>query len=284
MKRKFASLALQTILLSQLSAPLLSAQEVVTNPYRTDGFGAQFQTILYSMIYAELNNCTFLYSPFIALEHNYDGDPAFLRKMEELANLIDHYPINEDLDFQKQQPQSEFIRFFESHLVESLNTQSLKEAKRLFRLNKDPKKYFDDKRLNVAVHVRRPNSHDNRIEGADTPDAVYLNTIEMLRSELHAESPLFHIYSQGNESDFRDKYRGDDMVFHINASTEDTFAAMVLADVLITSGSSYSYTAALLSEGTVYYLPFWHPPMPHWKIIDQNGSWRHHGAWETLTH
>ncbi|MES2122075.1 MAG: hypothetical protein V4492_04770 [Chlamydiota bacterium] len=272
MKTKFASFALQTILLSQICTPLLPAQEVITNPYRTDGFGAQFQTILFSMIYAELNHCPYLYTPFTSLEHNYHCDPDFLNKIEKLANLIDYYPINEDLALQKKQSLGDFLEFFESHIEESLNSQALKDVKKLFRLNKDPKKYFGDNRFNIVVHIRRPNPHDSRIEGTDTPDSIFLNTIETLRTQLRSESPLFHICSQGDENDFRDKYRGDDLVFHINASTEDTFTAMVLADALVMSGSSFSYTAALLSEGIVYYLPFWHPPMPHWKIINQNAS------------
>ena len=79
--------------------------------------------------------------------------------------------------------------------------------------------------------------------------------------------PVFHIYSQGDEEDLWDAFKEDDIVLHINESVEDTFTSMVLADVLVTSRSSFSYTAALLSEGEVYYIPFWHPPLPHWKVI-----------------
>jgi hypothetical protein len=44
--------------------------EIISNPCRTDGFGAQYQTIIYSVIYAELNNKEFRYSPFKKMEHN----------------------------------------------------------------------------------------------------------------------------------------------------------------------------------------------------------------------
>jgi hypothetical protein len=43
---------------------------------------------------------------------------------------------------------------------------------------------------------------------------------------------------------------------------------MVLADILVTGASSFSYTAGLLSEGIVYYIPFWHAPLPHWTPVD----------------
>ena len=52
----------------------------ITNPERTDGFGAQFQTIIASAIYAELNNIPYIYTPFKMMEHNYDNDPEFLPK------------------------------------------------------------------------------------------------------------------------------------------------------------------------------------------------------------
>ena len=43
---------------------------------------------------------------------------------------------------------------------------------------------------------------------------------------------------------------------------------MVLADVLVAGASSFSYTAGILAEGTVYYTPFWHEPLPHWISIE----------------
>jgi hypothetical protein len=35
------------------------------------------------------------------------------------------------------------------------------------------------KEIDVAVHVRRPNSMDNRIEGADVPNEYFLNVINV---------------------------------------------------------------------------------------------------------
>ena len=46
----------------------------------------------------------------------------------------------------------------------------------------------------------------------------------------------------------------------------DTFTEMVAADALIMSRSSFSYSAAVLSDGDIYYQKFWHPPMKHWCI------------------
>lgn len=268
-------LASQTLLLAQadnidcydLSLYLIPSEEIITNPSRTDGFGAQFQTIIYAVIYAELNNKKFVYTPFKKMAHNYEKDTDYINKKEKLINFIDNYEINEDSKIQKKHNQFFFIRFFEKNLSECANSQTLKEIKNIFRINKDKKNYFCDGNLHVAIHIRRPNSHDFPFVRGDTPDSRYIDIIKSLRKKYRDRNPLFHIYSQGDIETFRDIYNSKDIILHIDDSVEDTFTSLVLADVLVTCPSSLSYTAGILSEGTVYYIPFWHPPLPDWIPI-----------------
>lgn len=250
----------------------LGAREVVTNPFRCDGFGCQYQTIIYSIIYAELEDKTFVYSPFHCMDHNYDGDVDFLKKKEWLVNLMGYFPLVTQVDQFPMHKNKEiqlipdgYIKYFEENLIACANSDALKKIKNIFRANKVRSNYFDERYLNIAVHIRRPNQDDVRVAGTDTPDAVFAYIIEMLRKKYALQNPLFHIYSQGDEEEFRSAFARSDIVFHINESIEDTFTSLVLADVLVTSRSSFSYTAALLSEGTVYYMRFWHPPLPHWQ-------------------
>lgn len=242
----------------------LAGNEIVTNPLRTDGFGAQFQTIIYSVIYAELNGKNYTYTTFKNMEHNYENDPDFLNRKEWLINFINFFPINTDETLQKKISPRDYITFFESNLNTCANSESLKKIKQIFRANKDKNNYFSNSNFNIAIHIRRPNPHDSRIDGTNTQDQVYIDIIERLRAKYSAQAPLFHIYSQGDLESFKHQYTGDDIIFHLNESIEDTFTSMVLAEVLVTSRSSFSYAAALLSEGTVYYLRFWHPPLPGW--------------------
>ncbi|MFI5333718.1 MAG: hypothetical protein ACHQT8_00950 [Chlamydiales bacterium] len=241
-----------------------AAEEFVTNPLRSDGFGAQFQTIIYAMLYAEMNQQTFLYSPFVSMEHNYDNDPDFIKKKEWLANVIDYFPHNNDVALQTKISVRDFVVFFDQNIGQCIETSAFKNIKEIFRVNKDRSRYFDDEHLHIAGHIRRSNSHDNRVDGTDTPDSVYLNIINNLRQKYLTQRPLFHIYSQGRPKKFRKTFLGDDIVLHINASIEETFTSMVLADVLVLSRSSFSYTAGLLSNGTVYYMRFWVSPLPSW--------------------
>jgi hypothetical protein len=241
------------------------SNSALTNPERSDGFGAQFQTIIYSAIYAELHNKQYVYTPFKAMEHNYSHDGGFIADKERLINFITNVSINNGKATPI--PIGTLIDFFEANLSACVQSQALKKIKALFRANKDTRTFFNSENLHIAVHVRRPNSHDSRLMGADTPDAIFLTAIGALRSLYASKSPLFHIYSQGAIQDF-DAYKNHDVILHINESVEDTFTAMVFADVLVTAPSSLSYTAGILSDGIIYYIPFWHAALPGWISVD----------------
>ena len=238
----------------------------VTNPKRPDGFGAQFQSIVCSAMYAEVHGMKFVYTPFTAMEHNYDNDPDFLHKKEQLINFIGNFDVYRGEPEVKRLDASFLAESFESDVVPYLNTDALKKIKRIFRENKNKQDYFGDSHFNIAVHMRRPNQHDTRIDGTDTPEGVFVNIINKLRSLYSSKNALFHIYSQGREEDFT-AIKASDVILHLNNSIEDTFSSLVFADALVASRSSFSYVAGILSEGTVYYIPFWHVPLPHWISV-----------------
>lgn len=230
---------------------------------RIDGFGGQYQTIINTILYCKKNNKTFIYNPIKSIEHNYENDELFLKKIEELMNINIYKSICE-IDSHKIETYSVFdsIQFFDEN-INNLDT-DLSEIKKDFWQNKDRncfKNYF----FNIAVHIRRPNPDDNRIIGANTPDEYYLNKINTVRKKYKDKKILFHIYSQGELSNFNN-YIANDTILKINMNVFDTFKEMVGADVLIMSKSSLSYTAAILSAGEIYYQPFWHPPMKHWYL------------------
>jgi len=243
------------------SARCLATPEYVTNPCQSDGFGSQFQAIIAAAIYAELDHQQFVYSPFQAMEHNYNNDPIFLTKKEEFINFIGNFELNKgDIP-----PKVNYKPILDNYPELAAQSATLAKIKQIFRANKDTD-HFKNGRFNIAIHVRRPNPQDNRIEGADTPDQLFLDVIGTLRIVYHYRNPLFHIYSQGDAEKFT-AFRTDDIVLHLDEPLEDTFLGLVFADVLVTSASSFSYTAALLSDGKVYYIPFWHKPFPGWISV-----------------
>jgi len=244
-----------------------SNTRVVTNYSQLDGFGSQFLHVIATVMFAQMHGMKFVYTPFTTMEHNYDNDPDFIAKKERLINFIDNFEVNTDATTFKPPHISRFW-CYQANLSAFEHSVTSKKIKEVFRANKTIDKHFNNERFNIAVHVRRPNSHDNRIEGADTPDVFFLTVINKLR-QLHGDkAPLFHIYSQGVSRNFA-LYEGVDVVLHLNESIEDSFIAMVAADALVTSPSAFSYCAALLSKGIVYYIPFASVPISSWISINQ---------------
>ena len=244
----------------------------ITIVERPDGFGAQFQTIIYAILIADNDNNEYIHIPIKSMQHNYDNDPHFLSKIEEIMNVYTNYKCIDDVE-SKSDIQTlglyEAINKFEANINFYLESNSLKNLKAHFWENKS-REFFKNNKFNVAVHIRRPNVHDVRIEGADEALEYYFNIINTIRNKCAAaeKEVLFHIYSQNEISDYADIVDNNitDIQFHLNENIYDTFIGMVAAEALVTSASSLSYTAALLSDGEIYYKPFWHCPKNTWIV------------------
>lgn len=234
----------------------------ITNFSRDDGFGAQYQTILFSIIYSELVNKEFVYTPFKKMEHNYDGDPNFLKEKEDLINIIGNYKNVDDV-YNYEITNSGIYKIIEDNIDKCVQLESFKKAKKLFYENKFICK--TDTNKNVAVHIRRFNSNDNGQTYGYTEDEYFLNAINHIRSQYKIPK-TFHVYSQGEMKDF-ERFKSDDTIFHLNEKLENTMCDLVTSDILVMSKSSLSYVSGLLSNGIVYYLQFWHKKLNTWKTL-----------------
>jgi hypothetical protein len=130
----------------------------------------------------------------------------------------------------------------------------------------------------LAVHIRRPNCDDTRPNGGEEyTNAYYIRSLLTIRETYMKDNTdiriQYHIYSQGDEDKFADfighDIIGRDVMLHLNDSNEDTYLGMTLADILVTSASSYSYSAAFFCDGDIYYTKFWHKPCSWWKTLAQ---------------
>ncbi|MBI2775490.1 hypothetical protein HYX58_05775 [Candidatus Dependentiae bacterium] len=246
---------------------------VITNMKRTDGFGSNMLRIMAAGLYAELNNYEFFYQPFETMEHNYSGnanDPAFLSKKESIINCINNFPtLDKAIAAGYRINADDHLAFLNAKRYEFAESSFLKKMRSLFRVGKNKSDYFDDHYYNIAVHIRRPNAHDCCVYGTDVPSEIYSTAIRKLREIYSDKKPLlFHIFSQGNENDFKE-FIAPDTIFHINEDSNDTYIAMAFADVLIAGRSSFGYTAGYFNEGIVYYVSYFHATLPHWIAIEQ---------------
>ena len=230
-----------------------------------DGFGAQYQRIIQTYIYCKIHNLNFVYTPLTIVAHNYDNDTTYNEKLENLMNLKTNISNKdptmniEHLDFG-----SIIMKYVESNIDLCCDTVHMKFIKECFWKNKD-RDFFKNGKMNVAIHIRRENAHDKGEAGerVTSPNSYYLNIMNKIRKNYH--NIQFHLYSQGEVSQFEDLIN-DDVDFHLNADIIDSFIGMVAANILVISSSSLSYVAALVSDGIVYYKPFWHNPKKEWIV------------------
>ena len=260
------------------------SQQYYTTAPRTDGFGAQFQNIIADILYIYNNtNHTYVFPNITSFEHNYTHESGFTERLVRYMNLRSHFPLPSNVSPREVKHISNVITypFVEANLSRLLKSQTMKDMKAMFYEGKTTP--FDPQYYNVAVQIRRFNSVDIRMAGADTPHSYYvglMNHIRATRATATDKRPIrFHIYSQTTRTDteavFQETYCGnDDTELHLNGDVLPTFHGMVFADVLICSGSSFSYCAAFLSNGVVYYKRFWHQPADFWLIGDDVLSYR----------
>jgi hypothetical protein len=238
-----------------------------TSVKSTDGFGAQYQKMIQTYIYCKLLNLNFAYRPLESVEHNYDNDIHYIDKLEQLMNLKDNIEnINDNMDVNDLDFVQVVMPYLENNINECCDSQHMEFIKECFRKNKD-NNYFNNNKFNVAIHIRRENPDDKGAAGdrVTTPNSYYLNVMNDIRDKHKDKNILFHIYSQGNINHFMD-LDNTDVQFYINYDIIETFKGLVYAEALVTSPSSFSYVAALISDGEVYYKQFWHNPRKNWII------------------
>jgi hypothetical protein len=241
-----------------------------------DGFGAQYQRIIQTYIYCQENNFSFVYSPLDVVEHNYENDKKYNEQLENLMNLKNNIMnLEKNMNVQQLDYGSSVMKYFEANIDSCSESEHMKFIKDCFWENKN-RNFFKNDKINVAIHIRRENSHDKGLAGprATTHNNYYLNIMNTIRDKYKDSSKninnkelLFHIYSQGEMTQFQD-LTNNDVKFYLNYDIIESFTGMVSAEILVTSPSSLSYIAALISDGEIHYKKFWHNPRKKWIIYE----------------
>lgn len=264
-----------------------------------DGFGAQYQRFIWTCIYAEeYENAIFVYKSPTKIAHNYTADPNFIQTMEETMNMKSNYVNYQDIadkdnatiitpDFY------DVFNYVEKNIDVSMKSKSMKRIKehywrnknrndermRLFRITNSTSISSEVYTHHLALHMRRPNCDDTRPNGGEEyTNDYYIQSLLKIRDTYLKYDPKnkiqFHIYSQGTPEHFTNlsthPILANDIMMHLDDNTEDTFIGMTLADILVTSASSYSYVAAFLCDGDIFYTEFWHKPCSWWNKLDKS--------------
>jgi hypothetical protein len=256
----------------------------ITNQMNPEGFGSQYQRIVYTILYADFLNKEFVYSK-PNLNIVYDDEEC--EYIENIMNISKFFKSVDEID----QSNLEICDFntarnvIESNIDYYAKSDTMKKIIYMFKENKKID-IFDNTCNNVCIHIRRPSLHKNidlpahhnfdvknnnlqtivNISPRFTLDDYYLSIISTIRNSYTSKKNIFHIVSEGSIENFKN-FISDDIIFHLNKDLNETMVLMATSDMFVMSNSSFSYIGALLNENKIIYKEgFWCPKVSHWLI------------------
>lgn len=251
---------------------------VTNNIERKDGFGAQFQQVMAVFAWSRYKDMSFCFTPLRTLaELNLTSTIALNASAHnKMMGMVSDPEMFSDTTCSKCQI-LDFHVIFEIENIHAYKVYTLETRRELrqrfdsFPDNTKPCAWFQPDRTNVVVHIRRGFDALNSKSERFAPVWKYERVMDFFRSQAVSKKVLFHVVTIEGSDDFSSlTSRGDViMQYNTNVTQLETFHAMVVADHLVTSKSSFSYTAAILNRGVVYYFPFWHGAMQSWIGVYQ---------------
>jgi len=243
-----------------------------TNQLRSDGFGANYQTMIYAILYAEVYcNSEFVYTK-PDLKTIYENEAE---ELENIMNLSKYFKSECEIENKSEISVVEIMHSYaviNSDLKRYLNSPTMNKIRNAFKENKNVS-IFDNSFNNISIHIRRPSLHknidnsDEHKEGWDktkmsidelirftprfTDERYFIDIISKINNEYTNKQNVFHIFSEGEMRDFSN-FKGDNIVFHLNEDIKTSTIYMVMSDILVISKSAFSYSCALLNEKLTY--------------------------------
>ena len=243
----------------------------LTSEGKWDGFGSQLQAVYSLVAYCEFKNYNYVHTEFHRMHHNYDNNSEFPKIMNRFVNLEHKFRSYNSLSSYEK---SKLFKFREGYLVHGsfkpdffYNKLVLKKLRDCYYSSKKPDLsniYLKD-RFNIAIHIRRGDVSNKTHVSRYTSNIVYIELLKKIK--IPSKTFTIHIFSQGDESDFKEFSTINDVKYHLNTNIEETFHCLVKADLLIICKSSFSYCAALLNENMVnghIIKDWWHKPLKNW--------------------
>ena len=249
---------------------------------QTEGIGAmaQYQIQTYNLCQA-IVGARFLGRDFTNLQHyqGYSTQEEFCQECTDFFNFPNRVeiPDAEVVKFDNFTPEfEEFVEKYQNSrevkVIEINNFAlmpwadtnikwwgkegSMRALRPYLRLD-ETKNYFNDMKLNVAMHIRNfmpsrdndPSPTREYFEPGNDKEKYFINLMNKIEETFDFEKE-FHIYSQG-EDEWFDAFlnQGWEVHLHINEHPLVSLQHMIMADIRVMSNSSMSYLAALYGQG-----------------------------------
>ena len=274
----------------------------ITCADRTDGAGAQAHTMMSAMNFARAFGHTYVHTPFNEIDHADRPMGQWVEAWENLFNLGQgeellrigvppalnysafhprlYHAVSStllkigsgaSLNWHKPSGTQTFFHpfFYYSDSNPDAYLSLMPELRKKFYANGQPPK---NDLLTVAVHLRRgdvTSAHSRRFTSVNT----VCETVRVVKGMLEErrEDHILSVFSEGQESDFFELQEMGAKLF-LNVDAIWTMRQLIEADILIMSKSSFSYVAALISDGIKIYEPFWHAPPEPWILRNSKGG------------
>mmetsp|Transcript_17707 Transcript_17707/g.48196 ORF Transcript_17707/g.48196 Transcript_17707/m.48196 type:complete len:340 (-) Transcript_17707:164-1183(-) len=254
----------------EVSTSTLDGVPAVYSRMRKDRAGAAIQDIFMAHAFAFSED-----SPYggVCIEPSSEEDSSHQFLIQQTKSLIESLGLGDILPFACPRDRLDILLRSENYRSQdtAVFTESwLQNIQKYIKYSKTGQHHEVSNAIDVVVHIRRgdvdPCQHPNRY----LPNSHYIKVIDGLVNEdpKHKE---FNVTVFSEDESFepwgslQEKFR---LNFERNLSL--VWTAMINADVLVMSRSSFSLVPAVLSRGTVLYTPFWHKPLPHWRVVDED--------------
>ena len=124
----------------------------------------------------------------------------------------------------------------------------------------------------VVAHIRRGDVDlcDPQTSDRYLTNQHYLNLLAMYADNT---KDAVTIFSEQKSTESWEDFRQHQSYYNLQLDQPpvEAWKAMMQADVLILSKSSFSIVPALFNRhGVVVYTPFWVQPLPHWRVVDDD--------------
>ena len=229
----------------------------------TQGAAAQALIRMNAIAFARASGLDYVHTPFTEIAHADRPIGEWVSAWEFLFNL----GVGETSAEEAEESDYEVINFAwhfrPSHVEESF----VQEFRQKYYLNKSPRR---NEVFTVGVHIRRGD-----VAGSDhfmwTDIITIARTVSIVRSILETHLLKYNIcvFSQGIADDFVALKPAE---FFLNADPLWTMQELIEADVLIMAKGTFSYVAAVLSDGIKLYDPWPLRPMTSWLSCHPTGD------------
>jgi hypothetical protein len=200
-------------------------------------------------------------------------------------NPADNPTIRRIINFYGRQAATLFQLYFDQNSFRQDEISNILHKKYFAQRNIDPIRSLRiPGKVNISVHIRRRNAVDmSNPKVHDTNSAGYrqryydleyfLDLCKFIEDALGKDRAIFHIFSQGNETDYHAFNFLRNVRYHIDRDLMETVHNLIIGDILVISPSSLSFQAALISKAVIFApYPFWHhiPDQHPWHRIHAN--------------